>query len=80
MASCTEPAEKVSVAPVIASGVALPLSRIAFAHSPRISSVSRSLPSSPSEVICTSVSLPFFAAAVTVTLLKEFSFVERYTP
>ena len=39
MAPCTEPAEKVSVAPVIASGEALPLSRIAFAHSVLISSV-----------------------------------------
>ena len=80
MASCTEAAENFSVAPVIASGEALPLSRIAFAHSPRIASVSRSLPSSPSEVIFTSVRAPFFAEAVTVTVLKSFCLVARYTP
>ena len=77
MASVTDAAENFSVAPVTASGAALPLSRIAFAHSFRISSVSRSLPSSPSEAIFTSVRAPFLAAAVTVTLLKSFSFVTR---
>ena len=77
MASCTEPAENFRVAPVMASGAALPLSRMALAHSLRISSVSRSLPSSPSEVIFTSVRAPFLAEAVTVTLLKAFSFVAR---
>ena len=77
MASCTEPAENFRVAPVIASGAALPLSRMAFAHSSRIASVSRSFSSSPSEVIFTSVRVPFFAEAVTVTLLKAFSFVAR---
>ena len=80
MASCTDPAENFSVAPVMASGAALPLSRIAFAHSSRMASVSRSLPSSPSEAIFTSVSAPFFADAVTVTTLKAFSALARYTP
>ena len=80
MASCTEAAENFRVAPVTASGEALPLSRIAFAQSSRIASVSRSFPSSPEEVIFTFVSTPFFAEAVTVTVLKSFCFVDRYTP
>ena len=77
MASCTEAAENFRLAPVMASGAALPLSRIAFAHASRISSVSRSLPSSPSDWIFTSVSFPFFVEAVTVTVLKSFCFTER---
>ena len=77
MASCTDPAENFRVAPVIASGVALPLSRIALAHSFRISSVSRSLLPSPSDRIFTLSSLPFFAEAITVILLKLFSATAR---
>ncbi len=40
IASVTDPAEMVSVAPLITSGFALPLSTIAFAHSAAVSSLS----------------------------------------
>ena len=68
-ASFTEPAEKTSDAPVMASASADWASTMALAHSSRMASVIRSL--SPEEVMAQSAILPPSMVASTFTVLKS---------